>query len=150
MPKRVLSDPVSMTLEMNNLQVIKMDNEKANRIFTRKNLTHLQTYDLASQSLNNAGLQRVAAIQIDLTKEHIQARCREDVLKLSGQPNDPLALRVLQELLGMWVGQEKQAAMCIICSADVKYATLKAVLAACRDAGIHKIEVRTRRRAAPD
>jgi hypothetical protein len=134
-----------MTLEMNDLQVIKMNNEQASRIFRRKNLNH-QTYDLASQSLNNVGFQRAAAIQIDLTKEHVQARCREDVLKLSGQPDDPLALRVLQEQLRVWASQEKQAALCINCSSDADHATLKAVLAACREAGIRKIELRTPRR----
>jgi RNA polymerase sigma factor (sigma-70 family) len=85
-------------------------------------------------------------IQIDLTKEHMQAHYREDVLKLSGQPNDPLALRVLQELLRRWASQEKQAALCITCSADAKYVAVKAVLDACRDAGIRKIELRTPRR----
>jgi hypothetical protein len=85
-------------------------------------------------------------IQIDLTKEHMQARCREDVLKLSGQPNDPLVLRVLQGLLRLWAKQEKQAAVCITSSADTEYATVKAVLDACHEVGIRKIELRTPRR----
>jgi RNA polymerase sigma factor (sigma-70 family) len=91
-----------------------------------------------------------AAIQIDLAKEHMQARCREDVLKLSGQPASALSLRVLQEQLRAWSGQEKQTALCITCPADAEYGTLKTVLAACREAGIRTIEVRTPRRAAPD
>jgi RNA polymerase sigma factor (sigma-70 family) len=85
-------------------------------------------------------------IQIDLTKEHMQAHYREDVLKLSGQLDGPLSLHLLQEQLRAWAGQEKQAAVCITCTPDTKYATVKAVLAACREVGIHKIELGTPRR----
>ncbi len=51
---------LSMTLEMNNLQVITMDNATASRLFTRKNLNY-QSFDLASWSLDGPGLQRAGA-----------------------------------------------------------------------------------------
>jgi hypothetical protein len=91
-----------------------------------------------------------ATIRIDLTKENVQAHCRDDVLKLSGQPDGPLALRVLQEQLRAWTDKERPAAVCVTCPADADYAVLKAVLAACREAGIRVVEVRTGRGARPD
>lgn len=51
---------LSMTLEMNNLQVIKMDNGTASRLFTRKSLNY-QSFDLASRNLDGPGLQRAGA-----------------------------------------------------------------------------------------
>jgi hypothetical protein len=52
---------LQMTMELNNLQVVKIDQELAERAFTRKNLGY-QTYDLATRTSDRPGnLQRTGA-----------------------------------------------------------------------------------------
>jgi hypothetical protein len=48
---------IEMKLQMNNLQVVRVDALKAERVFTRNNLSY-QTYDLAARALDGPGLQR--------------------------------------------------------------------------------------------
>jgi hypothetical protein len=54
------SQRIEMKLQMNNLQVVKVDAQRAERVFTRNSLSY-QTYDLASRSLDGAGVQRAGA-----------------------------------------------------------------------------------------
>jgi hypothetical protein len=54
------SQKLSMTMDMNNLQVVKMNNETAGRFFSRRNLNY-QAYDLASRTLEGSPLQRAGA-----------------------------------------------------------------------------------------
>jgi hypothetical protein len=51
---------LKMTLKMNDMQVVKMNDEMAGRVFTRRGLNY-QAYDLATRSLDSAGLQQAGA-----------------------------------------------------------------------------------------
>lgn len=51
---------LSMTMELNDLQVVKTNADTAARVFSRRNLNY-QAYDLATRSLDGAGLQQAGA-----------------------------------------------------------------------------------------
>jgi biopolymer transport protein ExbD len=130
-----------------NPQIGKLPAERAALMFSPKSafFAKISTAEMETKKKADAPV-----IRIDLTRDNVQARYGEDVLKLSGQPDGPLALRALQEQLRAWSEKEKQPAVLIACSADADYARLKAILAACREAGLRALEVRTGCRAAPD
>ncbi len=52
---------IEMKLQMNNLQIVKVDQQRAERVFTRNNLSY-QTYDLATRALESGGVQRAGAM----------------------------------------------------------------------------------------
>lgn len=51
---------LTMTMEMNDLQIVPVNNEMANRFFSRQRLDY-QAFDLATRSLDGPGLQRAGA-----------------------------------------------------------------------------------------
>jgi RNA polymerase sigma factor (sigma-70 family) len=84
------------------------------------------------------------AIQIDLTNVKLEMRCGEEVMKVSGPPDNAVSLEVLRDQLREWRASGNQSPRLLINSpASIEYAKLKAVLAACRQAGIREIEVCT-------
>jgi RNA polymerase sigma factor (sigma-70 family) len=84
------------------------------------------------------------SISIELTNDRIKLRCRDEVLSFSGRPDSALALRALHDQLHTWTEKDQQLGLCITCPASAEYSSLKAVLDTCRQAGIRKIEVRTK------
>jgi biopolymer transport protein ExbD len=137
--------------QFTNIETIEpLSKERVERVFSPDGLTY-QRYSLVTRSLPKAKEKQADArdtlsasdIRIDLTDTQVVLHHREEVLKLSGRPDHPLSLRVLQDRLRAWMGKDKQAALCITCSPSVEYAAVKAVLDACREVGIHQIELRT-------
>ncbi len=49
-----------MKLQLNGVEIVKMDPRKAELVFTRNRLTY-QTFDLASRMLDGPGVQRAGA-----------------------------------------------------------------------------------------
>jgi hypothetical protein len=64
LPKEISFDwpavKLKMTMKLNDLQVVKTNADTADRVFTRRNLNY-QAYDLATRSLDGAGLQQAGA-----------------------------------------------------------------------------------------
>src|SRR6185437_4181243 len=139
-----------VSLQFNDMEIIEsMNGEKASRVFTSKDLGAsrfcLATSQLEKKKVELKPPSSDGLIQIDLTNAHIEMRCREEMMKVSGQPGGTLSLQVLQDQLHTWIAANgKQApSLRITCEASVEYAKVKTILDACREAGIRKIELRT-------
>jgi hypothetical protein len=138
---------LEMRLRFNDLDIVEPMNRE--ETFTPKNLTPPR-FSLAAGRLDKKkdepkSLPSDSPIQIDLTNAHIEMRCREEMLKISGQPNSTLFLQVLKDQLHTWIAVDGKPppSLRITCGASVEHARLKAVLDACRQAGIRKIELQT-------
>ncbi|HEY7308270.1 MAG TPA: sigma-70 family RNA polymerase sigma factor [Gemmataceae bacterium] len=138
-------------LQFTDIETIEpLSKERVERVFSPDGLGY-QRYSLVTRSLQIDEEKQADAgdplptdgIRIDLTTTQAVLRHGEEVLKLSGRPDRPLALGILQDQLRAWADKEKQVALCVTSSPSVEYAVVKAVLDACRQAGIRKIELRT-------
>jgi RNA polymerase sigma factor (sigma-70 family) len=135
-------ESLSVRLQFHDFKLNNLTSERAARLFSlgSRPATKKDEPQPAASDVPVA----TGTIQIDLTNTHLEMRCREEVLKLSGRPDSALSLRLLQDQLRTWAGEDKSGArLGISCGASVEYATLKGVLDACRKAGFRKIEVRT-------
>ncbi len=136
-------EKVEVRLQFSHFKIKALSSEQAARIFSPKSAPFAKENAAAEEGKQPNS----PVIQMDLTPVSLEMRYREETMTVSGDLRGKFSLQVLKDQLVAWItANGKQApSLRISCAASIEYGTVKAILDACRQAGVRKIELRTPR-----